>query len=101
MIPLEHFLVISAILFCTGVAIVLSRKNAIVILMGVELLLNAANINLAAFSYFDPAFSGQLFVLFVFVIAVAEAGVALAIIFQVYKYFYTSEADEVKTLSEQ
>jgi NADH:ubiquinone oxidoreductase subunit K len=98
MIPLEHFLYISAALFCIGIIAVITRKNAIVVLMGIELMLNAANINLVAFSRFDPGIQGQLFSLFVIVIAAAEAAVALAIILRVYNYYKTSDLDEVNEL---
>lgn len=99
MIPLEHFLFISAALFCIGLAIVAMKKNAIVVLMGIELILNAANINLVAFSQYDPQMlRGNMFTLFIIVVAAAEAAVALAIVFQVYRYYRTANIDEVKEL---
>lgn len=99
MIPVQHFLIISIILFCIGVMVVLTKKNAILILIGIELILNAANINLIAFSRYDNSMlQGQVFSLFVMVIAVAEAAIALAIIYQVYKQFSTSNPDEVSNL---
>jgi NADH-quinone oxidoreductase subunit K len=81
------YLVVAAALFCIGAYGVLSRRNAVAILMGVELMLNAVNINLVAFwRYIAPAnMAGQAFVAFVFVIAAAEAAVGLAIIIAVYR----------------
>jgi NADH-quinone oxidoreductase subunit K len=81
------YLVVAAALFCIGAYGVLSRRNAVAILMGVELMLNAVNINLVAFwRYVSPAnMAGQAFVAFVFVIAAAEAAVGLAIIISVYR----------------
>ena len=87
MIPLWMYLVVAAGLFCLGVYGVLSRRNAVAILMGVELMLNAVNINLVAFwRYVNPSnVAGQAFAAFVFVIAAAEAAVGLAIIIAVYR----------------
>ncbi len=100
MIPLEHYLLISAALFCIGVAIVVTKKNIIIILVGIELILNAANINFVAFSQFDKGLDGQIFALFVMIVAAAEASVALAIIVQVYRYFKTSNLDEINKLKD-
>lgn len=99
MIPIGHFLILSAALFATGLMIVMIKKNAIVILIGIELMLNAANINLVAFSRLDPSLnSGQIFTLFVIVIAAAEAAIALAIILNVYRQFGESEIDKINQL---
>lgn len=99
MIPLEHFLFIAALLFCIGLAIVITKKNVVVVLMGIELILNAANINLVAFSQYDQGLlKGNMFALFIIVIAAAEAAVALAIILNVYHHFRTANVDEVKEL---
>ncbi|MAS32770.1 MAG: NADH-quinone oxidoreductase subunit NuoK [Anaerolineaceae bacterium] len=86
-IPLWMFLVVAALLFCIGVYGVLARRNAVAILMSVELMLNAVNINLVAFwRYITPDnMSGQAFAAFVFVVAAAEAAVGLAIIIAVYR----------------
>ncbi len=82
-----------------GLVIVIIKRNIIVILMGIELILNAANINLIAFSYYDPVLiQGQMFSLFTIVIAAAEAAVAMAIAFKVYNYFATSNIDEIHHL---
>ena len=99
MISLEHYLVVSAILFTVGVMIIIMKKNAIVVLMGIELILNATNINLVAFSQYDRIhLQGQVFALFVMIIAAAEAAVALAIILRIYRYYRTSELDQVDQL---
>jgi NADH:ubiquinone oxidoreductase subunit K len=100
LIPLLHYLIISSILFSIGVAIVVTKRNIIVVLAGIELILNAANINFVAFSTQDGMLKGQLFALFVIVIAAAEATVALAIVVQVYKHFKTSNLDEINKLKD-
>jgi NADH-quinone oxidoreductase subunit K len=87
-ITLEHYLVVSAILFCLGLFATLTRKNAIAILMGIELILNSANLNFVAFSHFiSNNIGGQMFALFVIVLAAAEAAVALAIMLAMYRTF--------------
>jgi NADH:ubiquinone oxidoreductase subunit K len=99
MIPIEHYLVISMLLFCFGLIIIITKKNAIMVLMGIELIMNAANINLVAFSQFDPnRMQGQFFVLFVIVVAAAEASVALAIVLRVYDHFKTAEMNKIDDL---
>lgn len=99
-IPLEHFLVLSAILFSLGVYGVLTRRNAVLILMSVELMLNAASINMVAFAaYASPArFIGIIFAVFIITIAAAEAGLALAIILRVFRNRGTANVDEVDEL---
>ncbi len=99
-IPVIHFLIVSALLFATGVAVVITKRNAVVVLMGIELILNAANLNLVAFSRTDEALQGQLFVLFVIIIAAAEAAVALAIIVNVYNHYKTINLDQVNQLKD-
>lgn len=99
MIPLEYYLYIAAFLFCIGVVLVLTRRNAIVVLMGIELIFNAANINLVAFSQYDPSrLQGQVFSLFIIVIAAAEATIALAIVLKVYQRFRTIRLDDLNEL---
>lgn len=94
------FLIVGAALFSIGLAIVLLKRHAIVVLMGIELMLNAVNINLVTFSQYDPVrLQGQLFALFVMVVAAAESAVALAIILQVYRHFRTAQLDELKELN--
>ncbi len=99
-IPLEHFLVLSAILFSIGVYGVLTRRNAVLIIMSVELMLNAASINMVAFAaYTSPAaFTGIIFAIFIITIAAAEVGLALAIILRIFRNRGTANVDEVNTL---
>ena len=94
--PLEHMLVLSAIIFCAGVYTILTRKNAVSILMGVELVLNAANINFVAFSQYTRigGVHGNVFVIFVLLLAAAEAAVALAIIIGIYQNFGRVDVDQ-------
>ena len=99
MIGVEHYLVVSAALFCLGLLGVLTRRNAINVLMGIELILNSANINLVAFSRYGIGnLQGQLFSLFVIVIAAAEAAVALAIVLTLYRLRRTPNLDEADIL---
>lgn len=86
-IGLVHYLVLSAILFSMGMIAVLLRKNIIVILMGIELMLNAVNLSFLAFSHYANNLNGQVMVFFVMTIAAAEAGVGLALAVTVYKRF--------------
>lgn len=100
MITLQHYLVVSAALFSLGVLAVSTRRNAISVLMGVELILNAANINLVAFSKFsDVGLNGQVFALFVIILAAAEAAVALAIVLNIYRNHNTVTVDRMSSLS--
>ncbi|MBF9255364.1 NADH-quinone oxidoreductase subunit NuoK [Pontibacter sp. 172403-2] len=95
-IPLEHILILSAVLFSLGILAVITKRHAVVVLMGIELIFNAANLNLVAFSRHDPSLlQGQLFSLFVMVVAAAEAAVALAIVLRVYQYFRTANLNEI------
>ena len=99
-IPLEHFLVVSGILFSLGVYGVLARRNAALILMSVELRLNAVSINMVAFAvYTSPElFVGIIFAVFVITVAAAEAGLALGIILRIYRNRATANVDEVDQL---
>lgn len=100
-VGLTHFLVISAILFSLGIYGIITRKNAVMVLMGVELLLNSANINFVAFSrYGNFGLSGQIAALFVIVLAAAEAAIALAIVLNIYKTFTNVNVDEISNLKE-
>ena len=100
MIGLEHYLVVGAILFCLGILAVATRRNAISILMGVELILNAANLNLVAFARFsDSGLEGQVFAVFVIVLAAAEAAVALAIVLNIYRNYQMVNVDRLHSLS--
>ncbi len=99
---LEGYLAVSAALFCLGIVMYISRKNAIAILMGVELILNAAALNFVAFARFSkfPAarMDGQIFAIFIILMAAAEAVVALAIALSVYKEFKQVSADKLVEL---
>ena len=97
MIPLSWYLYLSAALFCIGLFGVLARKNAIAILLGVELMLNAVNINLVSFwRYGSPAYmAGQVFTIIVFAVAAAEVAVGLALVISIYRRRNTIVADEL------
>jgi len=101
MIGIEKILVLSAFLFCVGVYLMLTKRNAIIMLVGIELILNAANLNFIGFNQFDPGQQGVVFAVFLIVIAVAEVSVALAILIKVYSYYKTSDLDELDLLKEQ
>jgi NADH:ubiquinone oxidoreductase subunit K len=100
MIPIEHFLVLSALLFAIGLFGVLARRSAILILISVELMLAAVAINFVAFAaYLDAdAFSGLVFALFVLTVAAAEVGLALGIVLRIFRERRTSYVDEVSSL---
>ena len=97
MVPLSWYLTLAAALFCAGVYGVLARKNAVAILMGIELMLNAVNINLLAFShYLAPSLpSGQMFIIIVLSVAAAEAAVGLALIISIYRRRNTVVAEDI------
>ena len=101
-IPLSWYLIVAAILFCIGIYGVLARRNAVGILMGVELMLNAVNINLVAFwRYLNPTdVTGQAFALFVLVTAAAEAVVGLALIISVYRNRADIDAERINILKQ-
>ena len=104
-IGLQHYLVLGAILFVCGLMTILVKRNAIGILMGVELILNAANVNLVAFNRFSHGgtgdamrLDGQVFAIFVIVLAAAEAAVALAIFLNFYNNFSTIDVEKAQNL---
>ena len=100
-VGLSHFLVVGALLFSLGIYGIATRRNAIMVLMGVELVLNAANINFIAFSrYGGVNFDGQAAAIFVIILAAAEAAIALAIVLNIYHRFQTVNVDEVSALKE-
>ena len=101
-IPLSWYLIVAAVLFCIGIYGVLARRNAVGILMGVELMLNAVNINLVAFwRYLSPTdVAGQAFALFVLVVAAAEAVVGLALIISVYRNRTDIDAENINILKQ-
>ncbi len=98
-IGLQDFLIVALALFSLGVYCVLTRRNAIGILMGVELILNAANINYIAFSHYGSAnYDGQLYSIFVIMLAAAEAAIGLAIVLGIYRRFSSIDVANMKTL---
>ncbi len=99
-ISLNHYLVVGAVLFCTGLFTMMTKRNAIGILIGVELVLNSANVNLAAFDrYLGPGrMDGQIMVLFVIVLAAAEAALAVGICINLYKNLATVDVDRADTM---
>ena len=100
-VGLNHFLVVSTLLFSMGIYGIVTRKNAVMVLMGVELILNSANINFIAFTrYGNFGMQGHLIALFVIVLAAAEAAIALAIVLNIYKTLATVNVDEVDSLKD-
>lgn len=97
-VGLYHYLLLGAVLFATGIVAVVSRRNAIGVLIGVELILNAANVNLVGFSRFSGGLDAQVFALFVIVLAAAEAAVALAIILQLFDKRTDVDVDRANSL---
>jgi NADH-quinone oxidoreductase subunit K len=98
-IGLNHYLVVSLIVFLLGLFCVLTRRNAIGILMGIELILNAANINYLAFARFSAGnYDGQIFAVFVIMLAAAEAAIGLAIVLGMYQTFQTIDVEATETL---
>lgn len=95
---LNQFLILSAFLFCVGVYGVLARRNGVLVLMSVELMLNAVSINLIAFSAFQHNVTGQIFALFVITIAAAEVGVGLAIVLLIYRNLKSPDLDKIDEL---
>ena len=99
MITLHHYLVVAALLFTIGIVCVISRRNAIGILIGIELILNAANLNLIAFShYFETGLEGQVFAIFVIILAACEAAIALAILISLFASLGTIDVDAAQRM---
>jgi NADH-quinone oxidoreductase subunit K len=101
MTPLHCYLILSALLFAIGLAGALTRRNAILVLIGIELMLNAANLNFIAFWRYGPKpeqATGILFVIFSLGIAAAEAAVGLALIIAIYRHYKTTHVDEVNSM---
>jgi NADH-quinone oxidoreductase subunit K len=100
MIPLSWYLILSAAIFCVGLFGVLARRNAVAILMGIELMLNAVNINLVAFwRYLSPEIiAGQVFVIIVFAVAASEAAVGLALIISIYRRRTSVAAEDINLM---
>lgn len=99
-IGLPHYLIVSGILMALGMFTIVTRRNAVAILMGVELVLNAGVLNLVAFSRFGHGLDGQVFALFVIILAAAEAVVALAIVLQLFRAIRTVDATRAADLKE-
>ena len=95
---LNQFLMLSAVLFCLGVYGVLARKNGVLVLMSIELMLNAVNINLVAFGAFRHIVAGQVFALFVITIAAAEVGVGLAIVLLIFRNRASIDIDHLDSM---
>jgi len=98
MVPLNYYIILSAILFSIGAVGVLIRRNPLIIFMSVELMLNAANLAFVAFSSVLKSFSGQIFVFFVIAVAAAEVAVGLALIVQIFKSRRNINIDEMSSL---
>lgn len=100
-VTLTHFVLVSAALFSLGLFAVLTRRNAILVLMGIELILNSANINFIAFArYGGMNLDGQAAAVFVIILAAAEAAIALAIVLNIYQRFRTVNVDDINKLKE-
>jgi NADH-quinone oxidoreductase subunit K len=98
MVPVNYYIVLSAILFTLGVVGVLTRRNALIIFMSIELMLNAANLAMVAFSSVIQSFSGQIFVFFVIAVAAAEVAVGLALIVEIFKTKHSIDVDQMSSL---
>jgi NADH-quinone oxidoreductase subunit K len=98
MVPVDYYIILSAILFTLGVVGVLIRRNALIIFMSIELMLNAANLAMVAFSSVIKSFSGQIFVFFVIAVAAAEVAVGLALIVEIFKSKRSIDVDQMSSL---
>ncbi len=101
MTPLSNYLLLSALLFAIGLAGALTRRNAILVLVGIELMLNAANLNFIAFWRYGPnpeGLIGVMFTLFAIGVAAAEAAVGLALIISIYRHYKTTNLDEINSM---
>ena len=98
MVPIAYYIILSAILFTIGVVGVLVRRNALIIFMSIELMLNAANLTFVAFGSFLQNFSGQIFVFFVIAVAAAEVAVGLALIVEIFKSKRSIDVDQMSSL---
>jgi len=98
MIGIEHYLILSGILFSMGIMGVITSRSLLKVLLSLELLLAASNLSFVAFSKFNGDYSGQLIVFFVILVAAAEVAIGLAIIVLMYRHFNTIQADELKDM---
>lgn len=100
-VGLKHYLIIAGILFSLGIYVVLTHRNAISILLGVELILNSAGLNYVAFSHFSTGnVEGQIYTIFIIMLAAAEAAIGLAIVLAIYQIFHTIDVEATETLKE-
>ncbi len=98
-VSVQHFVVLSALLFAAGLFCVVTRRNALGILMGIELILNSANVNYVAFArYSQSGYDGQVFAIFVIMLAAAEAAIGLAIVLGIYQTFETIDVEATDRL---
>jgi NADH:ubiquinone oxidoreductase subunit K len=98
----EPILFLGALLFCLGLVTVITRRNLIMMLLGLELMLNGANLNLVAFGKLQPAgLDGEMFALFVILVAVCEAAIGIAIVLRVYHFYKTSDPGNISELKER
>lgn len=97
---IEVLFYLAAFIFSIGMIVIVTKRNAIMMLLGIELMLNAANLNLVAFGS-GGKMEGQMFALFIIIVAVCEAAVGMAIVLRVYHYYHTSVPDEINQLKEQ
>ena len=95
---INEFLLLGAVLFCIGVYGVIARKNAVMVLMSIELILNSVNINLIAFSMMNNNIDGQVFALFIIAIAAAEVGIGLAMVLLIYRNRRSIALDDLSTM---
>ena len=101
MTPLSAFLLVAALVFSMGLAIALTRRNAILVLIGIELMLNSANLNLIAFWRFSPhpeALTGMMFAIFSIAVAAAEAAVGLGMVISIYRHLHTTDLDQMNRM---
>jgi len=98
MVPVNYYIILSAILFTIGVVGVLTRRNALIIFMSIELMLNAANLAFVAFGSVIKSFSGQIFVFFIIAVAAAEVAVGLALIVEIFKSKHSIDVDQMSSL---
>ncbi len=97
---IQTYLLLSAFLLSIGLVLIISKRHIIMVLIGIELMLNAANINFVAFSKNSQAKDGQMFVIFILVIAAAEAVTFLAILLTTYRYFKTIQLDQIAEMGD-
>lgn len=98
---LTQFIILSSIMFCIGVYGLLSKRNVIMVLMSIELMLNAVNLNFVAVSQYNKNVSGNVFAIFIIALAAAEVAIGIAIMLKVYSHFKSVNIDEIETLSKE